>query len=122
MFKEDDVVVYQNGDNFELGIVKSVCDNGDCFVWYHTGDTTARTPKEYLHKLSNAYAFHVIRLDTEGNERRGWNNQCPYCGSDNIDLVDEDDDSTKYICRDCKEDFVVLDNGHVTTRNGRRLA
>lgn len=56
-----------------------------------------------------------------GKETRGWNNQCPYCSSSNIDLVDEDDDSTKYICRDCSEDFVVLDDGHVTTRNGRRL-
>lgn len=61
-FLEGDVVLYQNGDCFELGVVKRVCDNGDCFVWYHTGDTAARTPSCYLHKLANSYAFSIKRL------------------------------------------------------------
>lgn len=43
---------------------------------------------------------------------------CPYCHSGNTDFVDSDEDSTKYICRDCNEDFIVHNNGHITTRNG----
>lgn len=46
---------------------------------------------------------------------------CPHCHSSNIDFVDSDEDSTKYICRDCGEDFIVLDDGSVTTRNGRPI-
>lgn len=30
-------------------------------VWYHTGDTTAVTDEAHLHKISNAYAFNIIR-------------------------------------------------------------
>lgn len=64
-FVEGEVVLYQNGDCFELGVVKRVCDNGDCFVWYHTGDTAARTPSCYLHKLTNSYAFAITRLSCD---------------------------------------------------------
>jgi len=66
-FVEGEVVLYQNEDCFELGVVKRVCDNGDCFVWYHTGDTAARTPSCYLHKLINSYAFSIIRLSCDFN-------------------------------------------------------
>lgn len=69
-YEEGEVVLYQNGDRFELGIVKKVCGGDEYFVNYHTGDTAARTNARNLHKVANAYAFHVIRLDPDGNERR----------------------------------------------------
>lgn len=68
-----EAVIYQNGDRYELGIVKTVCDGGksdEYFINYHTGDTAARTHARHLHKICNGYAFHVIRLDTDDNERR----------------------------------------------------
>lgn len=71
-----EAVLYQNGDRFELGIIKTVIldseyySTDEYFVWYHTGDTAARTHARHLHKISNGYAFHVIRLDTDDNERR----------------------------------------------------
>lgn len=65
-----EVVIYQNGNKFELGIIKSVCGNDEYFVNYHTGDTATRTHAIYLHKIANSYAFHVYRLDTEDNERK----------------------------------------------------
>jgi len=65
-----ETVIYQNGNKFELGIIKSVCGNDEYFVNYHTGDTAARTHAIYLHKIANNYAFHVYRLDTEDNERK----------------------------------------------------
>lgn len=69
-YKEGEVVLYQNGNRFELGIVKKVCGGDDYFINYHTGDTAARTNARNLHKVANAYAFHIIRLDPDGNERR----------------------------------------------------
>ena len=59
-FNIGEVVLYQNGERFELGVVKEVLDN-KYRVWYHTGDTTALTNEEHLHKIENAYAFNIIR-------------------------------------------------------------
>lgn len=70
VFDVGEPIVYQNGDSYELGIVKSICENGDCFVNYHTGDTAARTPKETMHKIKNKYAFHIYRLNTNDKEIR----------------------------------------------------
>lgn len=47
--------------------------------------------------------------------------RCQHCSSYNIDVVDEDNDSVKYICRDCNEDFIVTDYGEVTDRHGREI-
>lgn len=69
-YQVGEAVLYQNGDRFELGIIKSVCGNNEYFVWYHTGDTAARTHARHLHKISNEYAFHIIRLDPDDKERR----------------------------------------------------
>ena len=56
------------------------------------------------------------------NKQIIFNGCCPYCGSENIDLVDNDVDSTKYICRDCDEDFIVDDNNQkVTDRHNRQI-
>jgi hypothetical protein len=82
-FKEGQVVLYQNGSTFELGIVKEVIERrvkqhlkqdglygeptGEetvqfCYrVWYHTGDTSALTNESNLHELNNAYAFLIMR-------------------------------------------------------------
>ncbi len=64
-FNKGEVVLYQNGDVFELGIVKEVLnihfEKPTYRVWYHTGDTTAVTSERHLHKVSNAYAFNIIR-------------------------------------------------------------
>lgn len=82
-FKEGQVVLYQNGSTFELGIVKEVIERRikqhlkqDGFygeptgeetvqfyyrVWYHTGDTSALTNENNLHELKNAYAFLIMR-------------------------------------------------------------
>ena len=45
--------------------------------------------------------------------------KCPYCGSNNYDYVDEDGYTTKYICRDCDQDFLVdKKDESVTDRHG----
>jgi len=72
-FEVGEVVIYQNGDRFELGIIKTVerhkTYNDTSYkyrVWYHTGETTAMTDEHLLKKISNLYAFKIKRYDTEG--------------------------------------------------------
>lgn len=76
-FNKGEVVLYQNGDVFELGIVKEVLgirfEKPTYRVWYHTGDTTAVTSERHLHKVSNAYAFNVIRKSANNKDI----NLCP---------------------------------------------
>jgi hypothetical protein len=84
-FKENEIVLYQNGDTFQLGLISEVVPvldraylkqqgfppkgepQGEEFtsykyrVWYHTGDTTAMTSEDKLHKVNNAYAFLILR-------------------------------------------------------------
>lgn len=60
-YKVGDLVLYQNGDRFELGIIKKKRDEESFWVWYHTGDTAALTHIRNLHKIINEYAFNVER-------------------------------------------------------------
>lgn len=88
-FKVGETVLYQNGQRFELGIIKEVIldqhikithlkqdglfgkPTGDEImthrymyrVWYHTGETTALTDEDLLHKIANGYAFYVERRE-----------------------------------------------------------
>jgi len=65
-FKPGEVVLYQNGDKFELGVVKRLGNMPDTyFVWYHMGDTTACTHVRNLHKIINSYAFKIERLTVD---------------------------------------------------------
>ena len=59
-FEPGEYVIYQNGDGFEVGKIKSVCDDG-AFVWYSGGETAAKTPFGCMRKLVNAYVI----TDTE---------------------------------------------------------
>ena len=69
-YQINEPVIYQNGNSFELGIVKSICGNDEYFINYHTGDSAARTHASNLHKIINKYAFHIYRLDTNDKERK----------------------------------------------------
>ena len=40
-FKKGDLIIYVNGDRYEIGKVKRVCDDG-CFVYYHSGEPLPR--------------------------------------------------------------------------------
>lgn len=55
-FKEGELIVYQNGDRFEIGKIKRITEDG-AFVWYHEGETAAKTPFDCMHKLVNAYTI-----------------------------------------------------------------
>ena len=65
-FKEHQLIIYQNGDKFEIGKVKRITNNG-AFVYYSSGDTAAKTPFDLMHPLVNAYT--IIETSLGGNER-----------------------------------------------------
>ena len=65
-YKPNEIVLYQNGDRFELGVVKRLAYKPDqYFIWYHTGDTAACTHARNLHKITNSYAFEIRRKNWE---------------------------------------------------------
>lgn len=55
-FKEGEYIIYQNGDRFEIGQIKRICDDG-AFVYYNSGETAAKTPFDCIHKLINSYVI-----------------------------------------------------------------
>ena len=67
------------------------------------------------------------RLDDEDEEQdeslneKKHDGNCPFCGSENIDFVDSDEDSEKHICRDCGKDFIVHSDDEVTDRHNRPI-
>lgn len=71
-FKAGDIVLYKRlySEHYEIGVVKRPCTDGtgDCFVWYHQGDTAARTPFSCLRKIENLYAFDIRRIRVDEGE------------------------------------------------------
>lgn len=63
-FAEGEYIIYRNGDNYELGKIKRVVEDG-AFVYYHEGDTAAKTPFDCMHKLINGF---VIKETTLGGQ------------------------------------------------------
>ena len=60
-FNEGDYIIYKNGDRYEIGKIKRIVDDG-AFVWYHDGETAAKTPFERMHKISNEYVIGETSL------------------------------------------------------------
>jgi hypothetical protein len=62
-FKENELIIYNNGYRHEIGKIKSLTSTG-AFVWYGIGDTASLTNFEDMHKLTND---HYVDLTTLGN-------------------------------------------------------
>ena len=60
-FQEGEYIIYVNGDRYEIGKIKRIVQDG-AFVWYHSGDTAAKTPFDCMHKLENAYRIGETSL------------------------------------------------------------
>ena len=60
-FNEGDYIIYQNGDRYEIGKIKSITPDG-AFVWYHDGETASKTPFDRMHKISNEYVIGETSL------------------------------------------------------------
>lgn len=63
-FKVGEYIIYRNGDTYELGRIKSLCENG-AFVAYHEGETGAKTPYDLMHKIVNEYTIKETTLGGE---------------------------------------------------------
>ena len=61
VFKAGELIIYRNGESYEIGEIKRICADG-AFVWYHEGDTAAKTPFDCMHKLVNAYCVKQTSL------------------------------------------------------------
>ena len=66
-YHEGELIIYQNGDSFEIGKIKRLTPTG-AFVWYSEGDTAAKTPYEAMHKIINAHIIHYTRLGGDSGE------------------------------------------------------
>lgn len=60
-FKAGEYIIYQNGDRFEIGKIKRITNDG-AFVWYHEGETAAKTPFDCMHKLVNGFTIKATSL------------------------------------------------------------
>lgn len=64
-YKEGMLVAYMPKDSdgniykIEIGKIKKLCDDG-AFVWYHIGDTAAKTNYSDLYKIDNEYAINNL--------------------------------------------------------------
>lgn len=63
-FIEGEYIVYVNGDNYELGRIKTLREDG-AFVAYSEGETGAKTPYDTIHKLINNYVIEKTSLGGE---------------------------------------------------------
>ena len=64
-FKEGELVAYigiapdNTISDIEIGRIKRLSKDG-AFVYYHTGDTAAKTNYKDLHKIKNEYAINNL--------------------------------------------------------------
>ena len=66
-FEIGEIVIYKpdyDTNAMEIGEIKRICDDG-CFVYYHKGDTAAKTEFKNLVKIKNLYAFEIKRRKCE---------------------------------------------------------
>ena len=63
-----ELIIYQNGDRFEIGKIKRITEDG-AFVWYHEGETAAKTPFDCMYKLVNGYVIEQESLGGEEGRR-----------------------------------------------------
>lgn len=68
-FKENELIIYQNGDRFEIGRIKRIVEDG-AFVYYHSGDTASKTPFDCMHKLINDCCIIETNLGGETFRQR----------------------------------------------------
>ncbi len=65
-FYEGEYIIYRNGERYELGKIKRITEDG-AFVWYHDGETAAKTPFDCMYKIVNE---HVIGETSLGGTMR----------------------------------------------------
>ena len=67
LFHVGQLIIYGNGDSYEIGKIKRLTADG-AFVWYHDGETAAKTAYEDMHPLVNEYAIQKTILGGQDGE------------------------------------------------------
>lgn len=73
-FKENELIIYQNGDRFEIGRIKRVVEDG-AFIYYHSGETASKTPFDCMHKLQNAHCIPFTILGGKFSKNADFNKE-----------------------------------------------
>lgn len=60
-FREGQLVVCNNGSRCEVGKIKRVVEDG-AFVFYHEGETAAKTPFDCMYPIENEYCIKQTSL------------------------------------------------------------
>ena len=60
-FKEGQLIIYVNGDSYEIGKIKRIVSDG-AFVYYSSGETAAKTSFDLMHPLVNEYCIGETSL------------------------------------------------------------
>ena len=60
-FKEGQLIIYVNGDSYEIGKIKRIVKD-DAFVWYSSGETASKTPFDLMHPLVDEYCIGETSL------------------------------------------------------------
>ncbi len=68
-YREGELIIYQNGDRYEIGKIKRLTETG-AFVWYSEGDTAAKTPYDCMHKITNAHTIKATALGGDDGRRQ----------------------------------------------------
>lgn len=55
-FKVGQLIIYKNGDRYEIGMIKRIVENG-AFVWYHSGETAAKTDFDLMYPIVNEWCI-----------------------------------------------------------------
>lgn len=98
-FHEGEIILYQNGSNFEVGKIKRLTNKG-AFVYYHEGDTASFTPFDCMRKVLNARTIKTTSLG-EASEANSDSVVCPKCGNTALTLFESLDFSHEIQCIDC---------------------
>ena len=109
-YREGELILYQNGSRFEIGRIKRIVNDG-AFVYYHSGDTAAKTPFDCMRKLTNAHT--IVQTTLGGGEACSAEFVCPVCGKDVHDLYR----SVKYHCLMCGSCAASAEWGEETWKN-----
>jgi hypothetical protein len=62
--REGQLIVYKNGSRYEVGKIKRIVEDG-AFVFYHEGETAAKTPFDCIFPIENE---HCIKQTSLGGE------------------------------------------------------
>lgn len=60
-FKPGQLIIYRNGDTYEIGKIKRIVSDG-AFVYYSSGETAAKTPFDLMHPIKNEYVIGETSL------------------------------------------------------------